>query len=123
MSSDKNKAAFKICGCTTEWLDRDAFLRDPAIRLIGYQADFTSPVLGLLLFNHTCGTTVAINAEQFADLYDGPIYDDRKTGTDSCPEHCLHRDSLVTCPAKCECASIREILQIVRKWPKESCAV
>jgi hypothetical protein len=40
------------------------------------------------------------------------------TGTAECPEFCLHRSKLNPCPAKCECAYIREIIQAIKNWPK-----
>jgi hypothetical protein len=58
--------------------------------------------------------------EKFADLHDGPVYQTRKTGTRDCPQYCLHKDELAPCPARCECAFVREILQRVRGWPKDS---
>jgi hypothetical protein len=52
------------------------------------------------------------------DLYDGPVFEQRKTGTEQCPEYCLRKEELASCPAKCECAYVREIIQLVAKWPK-----
>jgi hypothetical protein len=54
----------------------------------------------------------------FRHLYDGPVYAERATGTADCPEYCLYVAELGACLAKCECAYVREILQIVRQWPK-----
>jgi hypothetical protein len=110
----------KRCTCCGHvWHTRDAFLGDPQLEVVGYQVDFVDLLLGLLLFNHlTCGSTIAVPAGLFKNLYDGPIYSERATGTADCPKYCRYVSELEACRAKCECAYIREILQIVRQWPK-----
>lgn len=37
---------------------------------------------------------------------------------DDCPGYCLHADELAPCPASCECAFVRDVLQLVREHPK-----
>ena len=77
--------------------------------------------LGYFLFNHlTCESTIAVHAGLFKNLYDGPIFTERATGTDECPEYCLKEDVLIACPVKCECAYVREIVQVVKKFPKDA---
>ncbi len=112
--------AFKVCTmCGKTWANRDEFLADPAIRCIGYQVHFEDPELGLFDFNHeTCGTTLMIKAFRFSDLYDGPKFTKRLTGTDECPGYCLHRSELRPCPAQCICAYVRSILDTVAYWEK-----
>ena len=106
---------FKKCSmCETLWQTREEFLCDPEIELIGYQVDFRELVAGFLLFNHTCGTTLSLRVESFRDLYDGPVFSERRTGQDECPEYCLHSDELRPCSLGCECAFVREIIQIIR---------
>lgn len=117
--SSEDHESFKSCSCGHGWPSRDTFLADPATQLIGYQVHFRELRLGLLLFNHLrCKSTIGIPAEDFRDLYDGPVFAERLTGTDDCPEYCLRVDYLERCPSQCECAYVREILQIVRRWPK-----
>ena len=110
---------FKRCTCCNhDWKTREDFLSDPKIDLIGYQVSFNELLLGLFLFNHTCGTTIAIPVNKLRDLYTGPIYQTRKTGTDECPGYCLRQNELKTCPAQCECAWIRELIQVVSAMKK-----
>ncbi len=110
---------FKKCNkCGTQWGSRDNFLSDSDIELIGYQVNFKALTVGLFCFNHSCKTTLAIYADAFMDLYDGPIFSERATGGDNCPGHCFHEHDLQPCPAECECASVREVLQIVNDWQK-----
>jgi hypothetical protein len=110
---------FKQCTkCHLIWKDRNAFLSDPDIGMIGYQVNFEDLQLGFFLFNHlSCQTTLAISAARFIDLYDGPIYAQAKTGTEECEAHCLHKNDLEPCGVPCECAYVREIIQILKKWP------
>ena len=123
-TTDTTEAAatpFKICNvCNTKWQTRDTFLSDPGIELIGYQVHFEALKAGLLYFNHVCKGSLAFYAKDFMDLYDGPVFAQRATGGDACPGHCLHKENLGPCPAECECASVREVLRIVKGWQKVS---
>jgi hypothetical protein len=111
--------SFKSCPlCAEIWPDRDHFLEDPHLELIGYQVDFEDVNLGLFLFNHhRCGTTLAIRAGLFRDLYGGPTHCTRRTGSEACPGLCLRTVELAPCPADCECAWVREVLQVLRSRP------
>ena len=110
---------FKQCDvCGFVWPTRDSLLSDVGVHITGYQAHFAQLLAGLFLFNHLCDGTFAIEASHFQDLYDGPIFAEPLTGTDACPEYCLYATVLLPCPAECECAYVREIIQIVKNWPK-----
>lgn len=112
-------ADFKECPlCGFFWETRGGFLSDPNIKIIGYQACFERLKTGYFLFNHSCEGTLAVMVVDFGDLYDGPVFHVRKTGTDECSGYCLKRDELRACSALCECAFVREIIQIIRNWPK-----
>jgi hypothetical protein len=106
--------------CGIKWLTRKEFLEDPEVKLLGYQVHFDCLKLGLFLFNHSCMSTFSLKAENFFDLYDGPVYQKRMTGTDVCPGYCLRRNCFEPCPAECECAFVREVLQIVKNYRKKS---
>ena len=115
----KSLAIFKTCSvCGFEWPTRNSFLEDPALTVIGYQVNFEALKLGFFMFNHTCKNTLSVRAEAFWDLYAGPIYKDRATGGEQCPGYCLFEDELSPCPAQCECAFVREILQVIKNWPR-----
>jgi hypothetical protein len=110
---------FKKCpNCGFEWENRDLFLNDPAIAIIGYQVNFIRLSAGYFMFNHDCKGTLTIPAEHFQDLYDGPIFSERATGKNECKEYCLQESELRPCPVECECAFVREIISIVKNWPK-----
>lgn len=112
---------FKQCSCCeSPWFTRDEFLQDENIELIGYQVNFSHLELGYFLFNHlTCESTIAMPAGLFKDLYAGPVYTQRLTGTEVCQGFCKDMEVLESCDNQCECVYVREIMQIVQDWPKE----
>jgi hypothetical protein len=114
----KDEGFLRCSLCRQAWPSRDAFLADPDVTICGYQADFDELVAGIFLFKHRCGNTLGLMAGDFSDLYDGPIFVDRLTDSEQCSGLCRHKHVLDPCPAHCECAFVREILQVVRHWPK-----
>jgi hypothetical protein len=111
---------FKKCpNCGYEWKNREQFLNDADIEIIGYQVNFTRLLAGYFMFNHICKGTFTVPAEQFKELYNGPIFSKRATGKDECNQYCLAKDELRSCPVQCECAYVREIISIIKNWPKE----
>ena len=116
---DLNNIFVKCTCCGFAWNVRDNFLTDQTIHLIGYQASFRGPDNGLLMFNHRCDTTFSIRVSKFRDLYKGPIFTDSRKGTKDCHGFCLIEDELHRCPERCRYAYVREILQIVKNWPKK----
>ena len=104
--------SFVYCpACGKDWFNRDQFLADEAVSLVGYQANFINLEKGLFLFNHSCQGTLAIAVQEFADLSAGPIFTERLSRTSTCAGYCLHRNALQSCPNMCECAYVRDILQ------------
>jgi len=120
---DENSALdiFKQCpACGESWKTREDMLADHEVYIIGYQAHFEDLKLGLFLFNHSCKGTFSIPAGEFINMYSGPIFHENLTGSEECPGHCRHKKNLEPCPAKCECAYIREVVQLLKKEPVSS---
>ena len=112
-------AFFKRCpGCGTTWVTQHDLLSDPGVQVSGYQMRPDDLSSGLFLFDHGCGTTLAVAAGDFRHLYDGPVYKKSLADSETCPRFCLHENELRPCKQECERAHIRETLQIVRNWPK-----
>jgi hypothetical protein len=110
-----DSGVFKQCSCKKVWRTREEFLDDPEVEIIGYQVDLEKLENGFFLFNHhACKSTLGVTIFIFKDLYDGPVYTERKTGSEECPTFCLYKENLERCPAKCACAYVREIIQIIR---------
>ncbi|OGB92073.1 MAG: hypothetical protein A2Z31_00475 [candidate division NC10 bacterium RBG_16_65_8] len=105
--------------CGTISPHRNEFLEDPRVIAIGYTPHFHELEFGLFLFNHDlCKTTLAINAGKFTDLYEGAHFSECLTGTERCSGYCLRQDELRVCPAPCECAYVRHVLDRVARWEK-----
>ena len=105
--------------CGSNWNTRLELMSDPFVEITGYLVNFQELELGIFTFNHLkCRGTFALKASLFTDLYDGEIYEQNKTGTDECPNYCLSKFELKKCPAKCECAYVRDVIQLVKNWPK-----
>ncbi|PJA27434.1 MAG: hypothetical protein CO189_07005 [candidate division Zixibacteria bacterium CG_4_9_14_3_um_filter_46_8] len=119
MKTAKETDKFRVCSlCNREWKDRESFINDILLYLNGYQANFDQLELGWFLFTHheeSCGSTLAIPAGKFFDLYKGEKYTERKTGSEDCPGYCFEETNLERCPTKCACAFVREILVALRK--------
>ena len=113
---------FKKCpDCGQEWQTREDFLFDKEIVIKGYQANFENLKLRLFLFDHLkCMTTMAIKAGEFRDVYDGPVFQKRMTSTSECPGYCLRSQELSRCQVECECAWVREVLNIIVHWQKRA---
>ena len=115
----RSDTEFKTCtNCDATWTSLNTFLTDPTISLVGYMPTFDEPISGLFLFNHDCGTTLACKVGLFIHLYEGPIYSENKRGSDECPGYCQNKTDFSPCPVECNCAYVREMLQVLRKWPK-----
>lgn len=110
---------FKICtACGHSWEDRDSFLSDSDIKIIGYQVDFADMVDGLFLFKHICGTTFSIKVSMFQDFYNGPKYKNILTGSEKCSGYCLDKNELRSCGAECKYAYARELIQKIKSYKK-----
>ena len=110
---------FKTCrACGFKWGDLNDFLGDPDIIITGYRVNFDKLAHGKFVFEHSCGKTLNLAVKEFKELNQGPIIRKRATGTDECPEYCLYQENLDVCPVRCECAYVRDIIYIIKTWPK-----
>ena len=61
-----SQTAFKQCPlCQFIWGTSSDFLKDAGLSCIGRQMGARAGDLGLIMFNHSCGTTLSINADGF----------------------------------------------------------
>ena len=113
---------FKRCSsCDADWPTLESFLSDPKVVLAGYQVPFDDLEGGLFFFTHRddeCGTTLAISVKDFLPLNDLPLLAERDTKLCTGSEFCVRHGALSRHPVKCECAWVRDILQIIREWKK-----
>ena len=104
-----------------KWAKRKHFLEDPSLELNGYQVDFEDLGKGLFFFTHNmqgCYSTMVIHAEEFFALNPAEKFEQRRTSSDDCPGYCLKRDALGRCTAECECAFVRDVMDIVSGMQK-----
>ncbi len=107
---------FKTCPlCQKIWETREEFLNDPEVEIVGYQMHFRELKKGLLLFNHSCNSTLGIKASAFLDLYPERTYKKNFFGTSECKQLCTNQSDLSRCPNDCECSWVREIIQEIKK--------
>ncbi len=110
---------FRSCPlCGQQWQSRREFISDNNLILNGYKVDFERLEYGLFFFTHEmdgCHTTIAIESGNFLDLYSGEIYGGRITGSEQCLRRCLDFADLEPCDRICECAFVREVIQIIRQ--------
>jgi len=108
---------FKTCNmCNKTWGTRDKFLKDLSVVYKGYQADFDKLEDGVFLFVHDtpdCKNTLALKAGLFFDLYSGERFTHNMLGAPECGAYCLDRESTASCSVKCECAFIRDVIQVL----------
>lgn len=116
--ADKN--VFKQCPmCSFQWQFRKDLLLDKNLELNGYQADFKKLEYGLFFFTHKvdgCHSTMAILANEFLDMNSEQQFNQRLTKSEDCPRFCIDKEQLSRCEASCECAFIRNILQIIKDY-------
>lgn len=109
---------FKKCpNCLEVWSTQEKFVDDGLLEIIGYKANFEKLEEGLFFFTHKkqdCFSTMAIEVKEFLNLYTGPIYPERKAESEECPRYCLDKYQLDRCTALCDCAFVREIVQILK---------
>ncbi len=116
---EKNSVFKKCPNCGFVWNKREDFLEDPEIRICGYQLNRSKLLSGLFLFHHGCLTTLAIEVEQFRDLYTGAVHQSLEKNPEHCPGYCDARDSLQKCTVLCEGVFAREILLMIKNWPNK----
>lgn len=107
--------------CAQTWIKRESFLSDHTLMINGYQADFTNLGKGYFFFTHNaegCNSTMALEVERFLDLNKGKPYLQRKTDMEGCPRYCLKENALDRCEEECECAFVREVIEIIAHMQK-----
>jgi hypothetical protein len=116
--------SFKICPtCSKHWKTLEDFLADPELELSGYQVNFSDLTGGLFYFTHlqeNCGTTLAVPVMEFTVLSSHPVLTRRKTVPGSCLGLCVRRNEIGPCPVECECTWVREMMQVIRNWKKQT---
>jgi hypothetical protein len=110
---------FQICGsCRRSWPTWEDFVLDPKVRLLGLQAVMALPDASLLVFEHSCGSSVSILTRRLRHLLPGPgvgVAWPSLRGTEQCGGHCLLLEDLAACDRPCSNARDRDLIKLVQR--------
>jgi hypothetical protein len=119
MAVEGAERPFQICGsCKGAWASWEDFVVDPAVRLLGLQADVAHPDVNLLVFEHGCGSSISILSRRLRYLLPEPKPGDpraRLLGTEQCGGHCLRLGDMEACDRPCRNARDRELIRLVQR--------
>ncbi|NJD10476.1 MAG: hypothetical protein FIB01_08605 [Gemmatimonadetes bacterium] len=111
-------APFKTCGsCRQPWSTWDDFVADRELRLLGLQAIGGVPDASLLVFEHSCGSSVSVLSKRLRDLLpDHPAAGwPSLRGSDQCPGHCIQLGDNARCELQCRNVRDRELIGLVQR--------
>jgi hypothetical protein len=108
---------FRACGsCRRLWPTAAAFLEDPALSVVGLQVAEHLPEANLIVFEHSCGSSVSVRASRLRFLLPDPAEGGDLPdlfGGKECQELCRRLEEWTTCDRPCVNARDRRLLQIV----------
>lgn len=94
-------------------------MSDRSLSIIGFQNFFNHLRDGVFLFNHTCGTTLALDGDLLFARYSGTIYLNRKRQKSrDCPGICTTSNIHAPCSDQCWCSIINRIIHQHKKKRK-----
>ena len=119
MTVESATVHFQTCGaCKRAWPTCDSFVLDPDVRLLGLQAVITNPDFNVMVFEHSCGSSVSILTPRLRHLLPEPEAGEkavRLLGTEECRGHCRLLEDLEACDAPCSNARDRELILLIRR--------
>ncbi len=109
---------FKVCGlCRKIWVTWEEFVSDAGVRLLGLQALLEAPDASLLVFEHSCGTSVSVLTGRLLHLLPLPTAEQAQwpslRGTADCRRHCFSLEDHAPCDGHCRNARDRELVTLV----------
>jgi hypothetical protein len=116
MSTQTTESGFARCGsCRRPWVSWQDFLFDPQVRMLGFQGSIRWPDTNLLVFEHSCGSSVSVLTHRLRHLLPAPVEDGLPSlrGTDECPGHCLSLADLAACDRPCVNARDRDLIRVI----------
>jgi len=103
---------FRECGaCGRVWRQWREFILDPGVRLLGLQLAPGMQEANLLVFEHSCGSSISVLASRLRHLVPDDEPDDLRSlyGTEACAEHCRVIENLARCDQACANARDRRL--------------
>ena len=115
---------FQTCGaCKRVWSTWESFVLDPAVLLLGLQPMTSNPDFNVLVFEHSCGSSVSILTPRLRHLLPEPEPDApsvRLMGTEQCRGHCRFLEDLAACDAPCSSARDRRLILLILQMKNEA---
>ncbi len=109
--------AFKVCGsCGQEWPDWRSLMDDTRLRLLGLQIVPGLPDANVLVFEHTCGTSVSVLTSRLRHVLPPDDASEEPSllfGTERCSGHCRFLENLSRCDQPCANARDRRLAILV----------
>ncbi len=111
MSGKSAPDLFRKCGsCGRAWKSWEEFVYDPGLTMLGIQVSESHPAANLIVFEHSCGSSVSVLASRLRHLLpESRRYRLTLFGTEKCSEHCRNMDSLALCDRPCANARDRRL--------------
>ena len=124
MATQSATGHFQTCGaCKYVWSAWDSFVLDPAVRLLGFQPLISNPDFNLLVFEHSCGSSISILTPRLRHLLPEPEPDEpsvRLLNTEQCRGHCRRLEDLAACDAPCSSARDRKLILLIQRMKREA---
>jgi len=118
---------FQACGaCKRAWATWDSFVLDSAVRLRGFQPLLGNPDFNLLVFEHSCGSSISILTPRLRHLLPEPEPGEptvRLMGTEQCQGHCRLLEDLAACDAPCSSARDRKLILLIQRMKEAGMSV
>lgn len=103
---------FKHCSyCEKEWETFQDLADDREISAINCMIDQNNHFYNLILFNCSCGTTLAIQLTEFIENGAGLFELEEHDNSLPKPDYCLNKSMSAECLPKCACAYTQEIMK------------
>lgn len=107
-------SVFKQCTlCKKTWKTFDDLVADKDKTAICCMADEVNEYYNLILFNCSCGTTLAIQLAEFVDNCDMSFSFAKPEDCDPPPAYCLRTGTSEKCIRQCACAYTSKILDLL----------
>jgi hypothetical protein len=101
---------FRSCGsCGHGWKTWEEFVHDPGLTLLGIQIMETHPAANLIVFEHSCGSSVSVLASRLRHLLPESRRFRLLFGTEQCSDHCRTVQNLALCDRPCANARDRRL--------------
>ena len=112
--AQSSETVFKQCTlCKKSWKTFEDLAADKAKTAICCMADDVNPYYNLIMFNCSCGTTLAMQLAEFVGSCDIPLSFAESAACELRPDYCLRPESAGKCIERCACAYTSKILDVL----------